>query len=474
MNINKLFISLLIMSFLFINITEGAGLRLNINNYTVNKVYNTDYSLPIQIFNDEPYTFYNITFETNDWISMPFIPQLLSGYAINVTATIRTNEISNKLIRIKGVYFSAIGSSNLIYNVNVNAYYSTPCSFTIVKGDTINWTNRLLSTITLRNYPGSLPIDGATMASNISFNKIYNTPGNYGVQAFIGGWGFGEVCYISVLDTNGYVNNPSLDALLNINLNTFYSPTNISLTLTKTNYNLSFIEQDDGVLSITNTGVNIAKNILLSGEWFSFSNNNFDLNPGQTKAVSYTISPYITQTTQTNKTHVKTLSVGGNFNTINQNFDIFINYADIGNETSITNSTDILSFICRICPECCKPNVVYKYVLNNSNQTSYVPITDEQWREYNLNLMNEKEKREALEAYIKANFYEINNNLNSTSKNILILNNDLQKKEEANNVRYQNLTAYLLIGAVLIFVVGGGAITFFYIRRNKLRDLNRY
>ena len=67
----------------------------------------------------------------------------------------------------------------------------------------------------------------------------------------------------------------------------------------------------------------------LNSDWFSFSLNNFNIPSGGSRNVGYTINPLITNTTQTNQTYSKILTITGNFLSQNKTFDIFIPFKSV-------------------------------------------------------------------------------------------------------------------------------------------------
>jgi len=135
---------------------------------------------------------------------------------------------------------------------------------------------------------------------------------------------------------------------------------------------MDFLTNQEGVILIKNIGNKIAKNINITSDWFRFNSNNFDLEIGQSKTVNYVIIPQISSTEDTNKSYNKSLFITGNFNTVTQNFSIFINYANIGDiiGSNGTNSLfNLIEIFCKQNPTICnaEPIIIYKNI-NNSDQ----------------------------------------------------------------------------------------------------------
>jgi translation elongation factor EF-G len=140
------------------------------------------------------------------------------------------------------------------------------------------------------------------------------------------------------------VNNPEYDALLHLNLEIEYRDTTLLVTIPTKSYSMRVTEEIDDILNIKNTGSETARNIIIRGEWLTdFTFNNFDLAPGQTKNIGYTINPSgILYTNQTNKTYERNITVSGNFETIKEEIDVFIEYATLENGSVQSQSIESL------------------------------------------------------------------------------------------------------------------------------------
>jgi len=166
------------------------------------------------------------------------------------------------------------------------------------------------------------------------------------------GFQFTQTCNVNIVSSEGYVHNSQYDGLINLNLKILYDPTVIEPTFYEDYYEIKYNKQTEDVLRIKNTGTKVAKKIHLSGEWFEFENNDFDLNVGQSINLPYIINPYIINTNDTDKNYTKKLTITGNFNTIEKNFTIFIPYSKV---TSIfsgdVDESVIIEFFKYFCTE---------------------------------------------------------------------------------------------------------------------------
>jgi plastocyanin len=443
----------IVFSMLFsLSLISANGLVVSSNSTSITKNYGSDYIFNITINNTEPITFYNISMQSNSYTNMPNISQLDSGQAAVVPVTLTSNSNGDFSLVIIGYYYSNIGVRSYIFNVIVTAYESNPCSLSIIRGDTVTWTSNIINTINLREYPSNAPVDGGTLSTNQSFSILYNEIGSKTYQWFVESWGFGQICTITTLPEYGYVNDPIYNGIINLNLRTIFEPTNITAQLFKTDYILDFFTGDEGSVFITNVGNETAKQIHLSGDWFTFDNNDFDLNSGYSKSVKYTIKPVIFATNETNKSYAKYFTITGNFPDVTENFNIFVNYAVI-NSSNMGNSSDFLTWVCTNYPELCQPKIIYQYVTNGSDNTTVV-ITAEQWRDYNLKQERQDQDLLTMNNVIKEAVTNFTQASNLTANQLLNLVNqyNLEKQQEKEN-QDNNRLAWITVVVLAIIVV---------------------
>ena len=465
---------LFLLTFLLaLSVLNASGLVVTTGVSTINKFYANDYMFNLTITNTDAKDYYNLTLDNTAFL-MNKIDKLSAGQSVTTNVMVTANTNTNYNLRIKGFYYSSVAPNPKTVNILVTAYNSNPCSLSVIQGDTVNFTSNVINNINLKMYPGDVPVDGSTISANQSFYKVFSTIGSQGYQWFVASWGFGQICTITTLSSIGYINDPQLDGLFNMTVNTQYNPTTVAVTILQTNYTLDFNANNDGIMSITNTGNYTAKNITLIGDWFSFDTNNFDLNPQATKAIKYTISPHLYQTNQTNQTYNKIMAINGNFNTVNANFNIFINYATVVNSINDTNSTSLYQYLCTNWPQLCQPQIVYVPYANASNSSSTVTITAEQWRDYNLDLQNEKEARQTTDNVVKEKFDNVSSNVDSISTRIGNISNVLDAKlNETSNAQSGIITfiAILLLTAIIVIVA---LVIYFYKLKKKREEIDRY
>lgn len=366
---------LLLLTFLVsangLTITENSDIKLN-------KTINQDITVTFKLKNEEPFTFYNITLSDETEAKIGRIDKIDSGEEKVITMIVTTNtDLSNIQLRVIGFYYSNLGRPNNTYEVDVRYNEGlSVCDMSIVEGDKVIWNNLVNGDIILRN--SDTGNDVTTILKNTSYKSIFDSPQTFRYHFLRMGYQFTDVCQISVLDDTGLINNPDYDDFITLSVDVEYLPTTMNKINTKNNYSMTFLGEQEGVLSLTNTGSNLAKNVFLSGGWFDFSVNNFDLEPGYTKNVPYTIRiyPRLTNSSQTDMWYKKNVTITGNFDTLQEEFDIFVEYANINEFTN--SSEDLQEFVkafCKANPEVCdiEPEIVYK-IINGSDSSINVSV----------------------------------------------------------------------------------------------------
>lgn len=449
--------------FLLCSIVSSSGLIVSENEFNFNKTNNQDISFDFTITNSEPFDFYNIS-SSSEIISFSKTT-ILSGETKTITATISSNENFNGQIKIIGDYYSDIGVSNITENIKIDSSGLDICDIDIIKGDSIKWNNTLLGQIKLRNINTGEYFQ--TIDAESSYTKIFESPVSFDYQVYKVGLPFSSICHLNVNPSTGYIHNQDYDALLNINLQISFPSTTISHTFLQDNFSLNHNSQTEQIFSITNTGNNIAKNIALTGEWFSFNNNYFDLDPGETKTVSYKILPIIYQTNQTNKSYQKIISINGNFEEKQKQINIFINYKNLDtlngdfsyDKDSIRN---LLYMFCESNPNECPERLIYA---SESDRNVTFTVNEQTYREkilsddkFQTDIKLSIRKQDELIAYLNESIYQIkfsNNKSNEKVENLENTTND-----------FLSVITFSFIGISFVFCCG---ILIFLIYNDKAR-----
>lgn len=470
-----IFISIFLLVFI-INFIS-AGLVVTNNQFSFNKTIEVPKSFTFQITNNELFNFSNIEFEDNPYVSTTLF-NLQPGETKNITVDIIAVNDFSGIVKVKGFYSANLGAQNLTHNVNIDYTNGfSICDFSIVQGDKITWNNSVNGAIKLINYDTGGEI--TTIQQNATYQEIFNSPLMLRTYATRYGIRFTDICQITVLDTQGLIQNPEYDANLILDIKMNYVPTNIEVTILKDNYTISPGVTSQDILNIKNNGTNIAKNILLSGDWFStFTVNNFDLNPGESKNIGYSIHPIITNTTQTNKSYIKNLSITGNFNSYSKNFNIFIPYTEItgsyydNTRTLEEIAKEYIDFIKAYCAE--NPNnkdcsnLIKKYsITNNLGNSSSEGIS----LEFIKAFIDYMDSSVAFRNIQKTQFDNFDIRLGQIESNVTKTSTDVASVSDKSDS--YNVAVILLVIVIFIGLVSAGLVFGFryYHRKHKGDEL---
>lgn len=455
------------------------GLQVSPNPVYINKTVGTDAQIVVTINNQEPITLYNVTIQSNDYVIFPTIASISSGANASNTITITANQDVDTTLRVKGYYTSDVGQANRAWYVNVTSLDAggvSPCEMSIIVGDNVTWTNSAFSVLEMKRKPDNTPVDGGSILRDNSFTKVFSEVGDFQYAFYIGSFQLPNICTIHILNSTGTVNDPQLDAILDLKVKVDYKPTNISLQVLQTTYTIAPFKSNGGIMSITNTGADIAKNIKIEDDWFEFTPGSFDLYPGETKGIAYTISPLVSSTSETNKTYIRNVTITGNFNTTIQPFIIFVTYSAIedgglGNATE--NIDALLKGFCKRNPDVCVTNVVVNGT-GGSSTTIPVNITDEQFRDLWIRQFLSDEAQTTFANAMKESNAEINTQMTNLSATVFELREIINQQKDDQRSSMTGILIFLII----VILTAATVVVWLLIRikknRQEIEKLRRY
>lgn len=461
---------------LLISSVSATGLRVNETMININKTVGNNQVFTFTLINDENFSFYNITF-VSDKINFPNITEFPANQNAKIDAVFKSDTAGVTSTLIKGFYSSNVGQEFKTYDINVSnsAPFLSSCDLTLVVGDSIRWNNQVLDAVIMED-SASVPVEGGSILTNQSYLKQFNSAGLLVYHFKRSGFTFTPSCTISIVNASGMVNNQLYDGVLDVNVNLKYDDTLLSVNILNLNYTMDFNDNQDGIFSVTNIGNKTAVGITLSGEWFLFNSNNFNLNPGQTKGIIYTIVPIITNSNQTNIHHYQNITISGNFNSQTIPFDILINTAIIG---ASDNSTDADYLIRVFCPKypnstLCNPNprVEYRYIDNSSDRSFNVSMTQKQFEDIWSYLFSINDEGKISISTIKSMIFDIVNNQNSTTTDIKDLRVKFDEDKTAREKTLTNTLLFVGVAFTLLTTAIAGSLIYLY-RKRKVLEASR-
>lgn len=456
---NKIF--LITFGLLFIGLTSANGLVINTNDLSINKTHRIDLTFQVNITNTENFKFYNITIE-EDLASVPKF-NLESGETKIVTVNYTGDEDYNGVLKFRGEYEANLGASNQTEIINIDYEDGFDrCNLNLIIGDSITWVNNVNDYIKLINAETGNSFQ--TIQENKNITKTFESPEtfSYYAQRITK---FTEVCKIEIQNDEGLVHSFDFDAELNINVEVIYPETTMELTVLETNYSLNYNEEIEGSLLIKNIGSKDAINTYLDGDWIEFMEDGSwtssliieKIESGKSKSISYRINPTVFETNQTNKTHIKTLSVIGNFITLTKDFNVFIEYSNLDSlfgDYGIDDDTKRAIII-----GLCEGNEDWDVCsfLDANNNLKDDNLTQEISKNALVELLTRYTEQSKIDTEFKKNQTETDiiqtNSINNLAENQTITNEKLEKII-SDNKQDREIQIFIIIFMMVVFGLG--------------------
>ena len=267
---------------------------------------------------------YNITLEDMTGFEFFQIDKLSfneTGY-INYTYLTSTpqNEVQTGVLWY--YYYTNTTQQPTQHVILINNNRIEQTNITIYKNDSISWTNDGQNNLTLTNLDDlsdshAIPVLDEyirTFTEIGNFNYFEETSNNIG--------------YVNII-SNIYetaTHTPNYDKNIQFNISTRYRDADFTVDLLPTSFSMEHNEVKSGLIQITANDT--LHNVKLTGDWFGFSDNDFNMDGD--KIFSFNITTDITTSDQTNRSYQKTIKIEtDNAGTVEKNISIFVEYATL-------------------------------------------------------------------------------------------------------------------------------------------------
>ena len=307
----------------------NASLTPSISNPSVSLIVGKESIINISFFNSFNYTLYNLSVEPDNIVSMNQIPQILPNQSIEAIFKLKADTLFNNIISksIKFKYLVNIDEPPKTLTVQIKDSRYEPTVLEILQGDTIMWFNN--GTVTHTVTEDSLPSRFSyTISINQSASRQFNDIEtiNYHDDIIL----FGGTIIIQNKTTVQFATDPALYPSIAFSIASAYPNSSVSMDIFETNFTVAWNSTESGALRIINNANEKAYNIRLSGEWLIYGDNNFNLNPGTSKLILFSIIPQIVNTLDTGKNYTRQIIVNGdNILQIQRDLFIYIPFATI-------------------------------------------------------------------------------------------------------------------------------------------------
>jgi len=249
-----------------------------------------------------------------------------STKTIDFTLTPTESFHGNIQVPVSFKYEVSLPEESRTHYVNITEYNFNPNHLDIRQDDTIIFKNVDIVSHTILS--GSL--FNQHLLPNETFSKVFNQVGEINYQDL--NFYFGGTINILNKTTKEKSHNPNYDIIWAINLNAILNPTNLSITNSKTDYEIQHTKSDVGMITIRNNGTETAELITItsSSSWVSFNKNNINIEAGKEGYVEYTIVPILLNTNETDKTYNIDIKIkASNSEEYIKTITVFIPHAEI-------------------------------------------------------------------------------------------------------------------------------------------------
>lgn len=299
----------------------------------------------INISNTHPFPIYNITFSPITGIEFPSNLQLEVNKSVIANYTINTNSefVAQYTSKAKFNFYTVAQHTPKRYNISVNPNEFLPNTIQIEQGDTILWKNNG----TLNHNIRSNFFD-QVLSPNQTYEYTFNTIGNFEIQDV--SFSFGMNINVNPISNQQLTNNPEYDKDFIINVNSQLIDTNLNFEIIDASFNIKYNSDIEGLIRITNSGVNEARNLRLTStsNWITFAENNFSIAPQDNNVVIFKLKPLIFDVNSTNMTYNIPISVDGlNALTQTKSISVFIQHepslivSNLSNEELLKRINDL-------------------------------------------------------------------------------------------------------------------------------------
>lgn len=344
----------LIISIFLISMVS-ANIVIQTQNMDIqNEVGNTS-NYTLTITNNNSFDIFDFSFPELEAKGFKFNPYFMvkANSTNSTTFSVTTNESFFGTInaKVQFKYYVDLPEEIKTYPVLLTDYGFNPSYLAVRQGDTVQWTNQ--DDIIHDLY--SLQFGTMSLSPNETKSFTFNSIGifdYYDLDFKIFNEFNGQVQVINRTETQK-VHNPNYDGLWIVNLNSYSKPTTISITSDQYSFEIAHTNSKNGLLTISNTGINTAEKISLTSNssWLIFDENNFSIDVGDKNYVKYTILPFLLNTSESNKTYpIEVLAKGLNSNGESIVINLFVPYQEISN--SMSNDIEVgLWYKTYYCPE---------------------------------------------------------------------------------------------------------------------------
>jgi plastocyanin len=401
---------------------------------------------------------------------------MLPNESRTINYEVLTNQLfANRVLSTTTSYFTVTQFSPTpqSWDVNITAGGFQPSSLQIGQNDTVTFHSQIAQDVQVRDFGSGF--QQVNVLAQQTASATYTTLANY--TFYNSPLGYTGTLAVLPRSSVALAHDSTTDVQMQFRVSSVLAPSAVQINLLSSSITVNNNQTyPQALIEVRNTDPNlVVNNVHLSADrWVSsnFSSNDFNLQAGGVKHVTFNITPYVTKTSETNMTQYITLNVTtGNAGNTSKQIAVFINYQNLdllniggANYTvTVLGINDTISAClqhmndpgfegCRSLADYFKTNVTiikeipaqYKYSEQDiaNTKTAVAAVGDVSQRMENLvNLYVDKQHE--VEGKVDANAAQIQN---------LTAFVQAAEKENADKLRAQNMRFWVVV--ILVGVVG--------------------
>ena len=457
----RLFTILAIM--LLSSISVVALMPISPSQFVIDVVSGEKTYFSMNITNNNNFIIYNLTSTLVQDFNFPVINSLNINETVvfNFSITSTSSYIKTEIPKIFFLEKSTINLpvENKIVNITSSSF--SPNDIEIIVGSTITFINKDINTHSVTS-----SLFDSVLTFNQTFQYTFNNVLDISYSDVFNG--FTGIIRVKNNTQDIYTLNPDNNVPYTLNINSKLVETNIDYILIKNFFNISIFEIKEGVIQLDNTGNAIAKNIVLDGMWLNFDSQNFNINPADTKFVTYKINPDIKYSNQTNKNYTILITLrGDNIKTQTKGIEVFIPFSNVFENGTLGNWWQERLKFCNAFPKAIDcltaPIVEYVNITTVVEATTPYNFTQREVKDLMDNYLALQEtQRQALNP-VKEAIDNMNSKINTIEENV---NKSTEIVEKTNKDVNMGRISLIVFGVLLLF--GGGGFALFYALKKLL------
>lgn len=312
----------------------SANLVVTPQNPTLSVVWNQGSYFSMVLWNNNTVPITNITMSATQYFTFPSTVSMNPNETRTINYAVLTNQLFNSQVLTTTVSYFTITSFSPTpqsWDVNITAGGFQPSSLQIGQNDTVVYHSQIAQDTQIRDFGSGF--SQVNVPAQQSVSATYPVLANY--TFYNSPLGYTGTLVVLPRSSVALAHDSTTDVPVQFHLSSVLAPSAVQVNLLSASITVNNNQTyPQALIEVRNTDANLVVNgVHLSADrWVSspFSSNDFNIPAGGVVDVTFNITPYVTQTSQTNMTQYITLNVGtANAGNTTKQIAVFINYQNL-------------------------------------------------------------------------------------------------------------------------------------------------